>query len=261
MKINVFHVAIIILAAVGFTMAGGCFSISDSDELYQFASIVNGTDGKTANPKLCAKLTADIVVNENVLGKNNANVNDDGEYTGDPSSFRKWTPIGTENIPFQGSFDGQGHTISGLYFNDANGKFVGLFGYVSDSGVTVTIQNVGIVDAYFNGNGVIGGILGLICSGASANIANVFNASSVNGKSIVGGIVGMVGLSMQPAEVQISNAYKWNHLHRFDYSDAGKLPRNHIQRIPFLQHCHKFHFPSQDNKHFHTRFQHYLDCR
>ena len=215
MKINVFHVAIIILAAVGFTMAGGCFSISDSDELYQFASIVN------ENPTACAKLTADIVVNENVLGKNNANVNDDGEYTGDPSSFRKWTPIGTENIPFQGSFDGQGHTISGLYFNDANGKFVGLFGYVSDSGVTVTIQNVGIVDSYFNGNVVIGGILGLICSGASANIANVFNASSVNGKSIVGGIVGMVGLSMQPAEVQISNAYNTGNIKARDNSAGG----------------------------------------
>jgi len=56
-----------------------------------------------------------------------------------------WAPIGSQSKPFAGTFDGRGNTISGVYYK-GNTKNVGLFGYVSSSGV---IQNVGLTISYF----------------------------------------------------------------------------------------------------------------
>ena len=38
-----------------------------------------------------------------------------------------WTPIGTENVPFTGTFDGNGHSITGLYINASDSNYQGLF--------------------------------------------------------------------------------------------------------------------------------------
>ena len=56
---------------------------------------------------------------------------------------------------YKGTFDGQGHTISGLYFNDVDASYVGLFG-----GNCGTIKNVGVVDSYFCGSNYVGGVCG-----------------------------------------------------------------------------------------------------
>ena len=42
----------------------------------------------------------------------------DGTLADDTSGFRVWTPIGKKGYIFEGEFDGQGHTISGLYVNE-----------------------------------------------------------------------------------------------------------------------------------------------
>ena len=45
--------------------------------------------------------------------------------------LRPWTPIGTAALPFVGNFDGDGHTVDGVYINDESVYCVGLFGYTS----------------------------------------------------------------------------------------------------------------------------------
>lgn len=65
------------------------------------------------------------------------------------SDFIEWKPIGTYDsydAVYTGTFDGQGHTISGLYFNHPNASYVGLFGYIGANG---KISNVGVSDSYF----------------------------------------------------------------------------------------------------------------
>ena len=113
------------------------YQISNADELYWFAALVIGdksVSGITiANPKSCAKLMNDITVNEGVLDAS-GNLN-----SGKP--FIEWTPIGNQ-MPYSGTFDGQGHTVSGLYLDNTGTAYVGLFG--SNCG---TIQNVGVVDS------------------------------------------------------------------------------------------------------------------
>ena len=81
------------------------YQIGTAAELYWFAALVNGElGGETQNASANAVLTADI-----------------------NCSSITWTPIGFR-YPYEGTFDGQGYTISGLYFNDRNVDFVGLFG-------------------------------------------------------------------------------------------------------------------------------------
>ena len=127
------------------------YQISTAGELYWFAALVNGdrsVEGVTAaNKSACAKLTANIVVNEKVL-------NESGELNS--GTFTEWTPMGYDNDPYSGIFDGDNHTISGLYFNNSERKEAGLFG-VSKG----TIKNVGVVDSYFCGYDFVGGICGL----------------------------------------------------------------------------------------------------
>ena len=112
------------------------YEISNAEELYWFAALVNGELGGET-PNASAKLTADISVNSHVLDY-------DGTLNNNGSGFITWTPIGNGSNLYTGTFDGQGHTISGLYFNISECHIVGLFG--ANKG---TIKNVGVVDSYF----------------------------------------------------------------------------------------------------------------
>ena len=131
------------------------YKISNADDLYEFAQIVNGTHPTIAqNTAANAILTADITVNKNVL-------TEDGALNGDGSNFKVWTPIGHSENEYTGVFDGDGHTISGLYFNDSTVSRAGLF-HTVDRG---TIKNVGVVDSYLSGGGSIGGLVGYFYDG------------------------------------------------------------------------------------------------
>ena len=95
------------------------FSIGTAAELAGLAKLVN--DGTNFSGKTI-KLTADIRLNNDAV----------------PTSGNQWTPIGKyarrAKKPFSGTFDGQGHTISGLYINLSNRRdklYQGLFGYCS----------------------------------------------------------------------------------------------------------------------------------
>lgn len=189
----------------------GCYQISDADMLYKFADMVNNQNYTYGSA--CAKLTQNIRVNENVLtdAMGVVKVDKSGAYTGaDSASFRKWTPIGTSDNPFKGSFNGQGHTISGLYFNDSSVDNVGLFGYVeSRSGnVEVSIKNVGLEDSYFKAGRNVGGIVGLVGDNVDVKIENVYNAAAVTdgGSGNVGGIVGEFW-TYEPSTLNILNSY------------------------------------------------------
>ena len=80
------------------------YELSTAAHLYWFANQIN-----TTQQDISAVLTADITVNQNVLNASG------GLNSG---SFEAWTPIGTVDHNFRGKFDGQGHTISGLYLNN-----------------------------------------------------------------------------------------------------------------------------------------------
>ena len=105
-----------------------------------------------------------------------------------------WTPIGNNNnsTHFTGIFDGDNHTISGLYI-ETTGSYQGLFGYVSNG----TIKNLTVKGAVI-GHGYVGGIVGHLYSTTSEKgmIVNCSFVGTIEGGGTgssdqsVGGIVG-----------------------------------------------------------------------
>ena len=177
----------------------GVFFIKTVEDLYVFADSVNNKGGDNLN----AKLEADIVVNTLEFDKDGGIVVKD---------YREWVPVGTLEKPYTGTFDGNGHTIRGLYVNDGSKGYVGLFGFISGA----SVQNVGLVDSYICGGSYVGGIAGFSSGGTISNsfntgfvkatrgsdaggvvggvrngmVSDAYNTGVVNGQDLVGGVVG-----------------------------------------------------------------------
>ena len=117
----------------------------------------------------------------------------------------EWTPIGKNySSAFKGSFDGQGHTVSGLSITGSATSNTGLFGYVDSA----TIENVTVQGSIsLTGNGSssygAGGIAGQLYGKAGA-IRNCRSDVTVHGGQNVGGIVGYVAGGYSSAAKEIT---------------------------------------------------------
>ena len=156
------------------------YQIGTAGELYWFAGLVNGdasvcTGGVSQNKSANAVLTANITVNKDVLNAN-------GQPNGEGDAFRKWTPIGQSfSKAYSGTFDGQGHTISGLWHWWSTDD-LGLFG--NNEG---TIKNLGVVDSYLSGHENVGGV----CGRNGGSLTNCYNTGPIYGVDYIGGVCGM----------------------------------------------------------------------
>lgn len=134
----------------GLGTADSPYRISTADQLKSFRDIVNGEDGTAdSNPAAHANLMNDIDLSS-ICNETNP-----------------WTPIGngggiSGGNTFEGSFDGQGHSVKNLYVT-GNGN-AGLFGYVSAEG---TVKNLGVSGSSTSGGGV-----------AAINFGSIENCSS-----------------------------------------------------------------------------------
>ena len=154
----------------------GNYEISNAGQLYWFAAFVNTTGSSFddyPNINASAVLKKDIVINEGDLSG----------YDGiSANSWRTWTPIGKFRYGYYtGTFDGQGHTISGLYCDANSRSYTGLFEY--NRGI---IQNVGIVNSYFKSENTVGGV----CGDNEKIIKNCYNTGTVSGVDTAGGVCG-----------------------------------------------------------------------
>jgi len=176
----------------------GYYAISTANELYWFSDFVNKneiisgseeSDDAVYSSAAKAVLLNDITVNTNVLSE-------DG--TLNSGDFRQWTPIGS--YYYTGTFDGAGHTISGLYYDDTTSEikadYVGLFGCV----ISGTIKNITVSDSYFNttasSNVYAGGVCGYNYFNATiencSNNKSTINATATGeyGSVYAGGVCG-----------------------------------------------------------------------
>lgn len=95
-------------------------------------------------------------------------------------------PVGTDaGSQFTGSFDGQGHTISGLAINRAGTSYVGLFGYAGDAS---TLSHVGLLNSSISGQSSVGTLAGFSRGAISYSYAD--GGSATGGRNAVGGLVG-----------------------------------------------------------------------
>ena len=181
--------------------ADSCYQIGTANELLWFMFNVNSGD-VTAN----AVLTQDIVINQDCLNQITKMLNKTSKAA---PALVEWRPIGDSNNAVRGVFDGQGHTISGLYIKDETLDNVGLFGNV---GADAVIKNVGVVDSYISGNENVGAI----CGKSEGTIANCYSTSIVSGAKNVGGVVGVI-----EEEAVVCNSYNLGSVTSEDGQSAG----------------------------------------
>ena len=135
------------------------YTVYNANGLMNIAELVNG--GKT---DINITLTADI----DLTGKN-------------------WTPIGTDyDNSYKGTFDGGGHTITGLTFT-TNDEYAGLFGWLNRAG---TVKNVVMEGVQITSNQIYGGSIGGVAGYSWGTIENCSVSGSVSGTVYVGGVVG-----------------------------------------------------------------------
>jgi len=156
--------------------AATAYEISTAEQLAWLVGQVNGEATNAAWADKHYKLTNHIDLS--VYGAANATFNDG----------KGWIPIGdTNDEPFKGQFDGDGHTVSGLYINRTS-ELTGLFGHV-ESG---TVQNLGLVNAEVSGEYCVGGVVGYV---VNSTVQNCYTTGNVTGSKNVGGVVGLVDYS------------------------------------------------------------------
>ena len=146
---------------LGYTIeSNGSYTVTSADGLMNIAKLVNG--GKT---DINITLTADI------------------DLTG-----KDWTPIGTDyDNSYKGTFDGGGHTITGLTFT-TNDEYAGLFGWLNRAG---TVKNVVMEGVQITSNQIYGGSIGGVVGYGWGTIENCSVSGSVSGTVYVGGVVGV----------------------------------------------------------------------
>lgn len=158
------------------------YQIRTREELYWFARLVNGTlPGGEKDVSANAKLMNDIIVNEGVL--------DEHKNLVSGKEFIPWEPIGTsysDDKAYSGTFDGNKHTISGLYFDKTRSHQVGLFGNIGANG---KLFNVGVLDSYFRFSSQGGGVCGSNC-GVLQNCSNSSTVIGTDKSAIIGGVCG-----------------------------------------------------------------------
>jgi hypothetical protein len=158
-------------------------------------------DGSSGNPYQIATLNNLYWLTQNSLvweepGKyfiQTANI--DATATSGWDSGAGFTPIGNSESGFWGSYDGQNHTIDGLYINRSGTDFIGLFGRLQSG----TIQNLGVTNVNITGKIYTGGLVGFCIE--NSPITNCYSTGIVHGYNTVGGLLGL--LNESPA----SNSY------------------------------------------------------
>ena len=135
------------------------YTVYNADGLMNIAELVNG--GKT---------DINITLEKNI------------DLTG-----KGWTPIGTDyDNSYKGTFDGGGHTITGLTFT-TNDEYAGLFGGLNRAG---TVKNVVMEGVQITSNQIYGGSIGGVVGYSWGTIENCSVSGSVSGTVYVGGVVG-----------------------------------------------------------------------
>lgn len=138
-------------------------------------------------------LTYNYILNNNlILNDVVLTWSDDGICTNE-ESLNEWTPIGSSSAKFTGIFDGNGFTVSGLYINDSDASYVGLFGYAQNA----TLTNLSIVNSFVFGNSYVGSLVGNLNNSWDDSVHTLaycqFSGFIRAYTSYAGGIVGSSG--------------------------------------------------------------------
>ena len=170
------------------TDGDGYYELRTADDLYAFAALTDAQNHKNV------ELANNIIVNDVTFtyADGTLTVTDREGNAVDVSTLRTWTPIGLDQsskTAYIKTINGNGFYISGLYCDRKKEDFVGFFGMTgSTGGNAACIENLGIVNSFFQGNVNTGTFSGYASSGAT--IRNCYSDAIVLTGNYGGGFVG-----------------------------------------------------------------------
>ena len=146
----------------------GYYEIDNAGKLYWFAyKVDNEYDTYGA---INVILTKDITINE-------------GTVTAESTGMRAWIPVGDWDHQYGGTFDGNGKTISGLYYNDdsTSSEYVALIACMAESGI---VKNVTVTNSAFVGYRYTAAIVGY----SYGTVTGCVNNAHISGSTYSAGI-------------------------------------------------------------------------
>ena len=157
--------------------AGGTFYFNPADSMYVTANATGRVAIANKGEGFFFKLVADIELNSGDVAAS--------EGTG---SYTQWVPIGNSNEhPFDGTFDGGHHLVSGVFISKPEANNMGLFGQTANH---ATIKNLGVIRSYVCGQNDVGGIVGKTLGTIIDSCFFVGTVIATNAH--VGGVVGQI---------------------------------------------------------------------
>ena len=157
------------------------YEINESAELIWFAETVN-----SGNTGINGILTADIDINPGYTFASDGTF----EKISETNHFTKWIPIGTDDATYTGVFEGQNHTIKGIYYDNfgwwsnTQDSQIGLFG---EAGTSSIIRNITLDNGYISAKEKVGAI----CGNSAGSIEGCVNSVPVIGSdNYTGGLCG-----------------------------------------------------------------------
>ena len=179
----------------GSGLAEDPYRITNADQLRWFAAQVNDNSKST----ICAQLTDDIDLES-----------------------KEWTPIGKNySYAYKGTFDGQKHTVSGLFISGSASQNCGLFGYVEKGTVKdLTVQGTITLTGSGGSSYGAGGIVGQL-SGTEGSVQNCRSDATITGGQNVGGIVGYVSSGYSTATKSITGCVNTGRITSNSYNAGG----------------------------------------
>ena len=177
------------------------FVIATSADLYGLADVVN------SNSTVKVYLVSDIEANKGYADKTNltwdSSLAADGTTAITGTSY-PWTAIGSATTRFNGVFDGQMHTISGIYL-DATTSNQGMF---SVTGSDAKVRNFYLKNSYFKatGSSKITGLGSIVGSARGSEFEKIYSDAIVAGYSKSNDVGGMIGIT-EETSVSISDCW------------------------------------------------------
>ena len=156
-----------LVAAAQLQKVDGVYQIANAYNMASFAALVNAGENEAD-----AVVTADIDLADAIVGD-------------------AWTSVGTNDVPYKGTFDGQGHTIKNITYT-AKGQYNGLFGKLSTG---ATVKNFTAEGTMTVSTGVTGRAVALIAAAGDGGvlIQNIYSKMNYNNQlagAQVGGVLG-----------------------------------------------------------------------
>ncbi len=210
-------------------ISGTTFYVSNIDGLLNLSALVGQINTTTTEYGLDYGYDNSAGPARTFSGATIQMLNDiDCENGDNKDNFSKtFISIGNKTNSFQGTFDGNDKTITGLYINQTT-YYAGLFGYVSNAEIKdLTMQNCKVISTTWYAGNFVGGADGVIISNCGAE------ETEVVGNCNIAGLIGVI-----ENKTIINNCYNSGYVNNILSTSGGIVAFVNTDKTILINNCY-----------------------